>query len=88
MDHELESTTLSKSFERHTAAHDTEGQPTEELLPPVHLDVNLVKNLMESYEFQAGLPGPTSNLFSQLGINLGQPGSVELHENADMFALD
>ena len=37
---------------------------------PVDLDLNLVKNLLESYSSQAGFSGPVSNLLGGMGITL------------------
>lgn len=39
-------------------------------LLPVDVDANLVANLLASYQEQAGLPGPVSNLAGLLGISL------------------
>jgi len=39
-------------------------------LLPIDVDANLVANLLASYQEQAGLPGPASNLAGLLGINL------------------
>ena len=51
-----------------------QSQQQEEELPrelqPVSLDLNLVKNLLKSYDAQFGLSGPTSNLLSSMGIEL------------------
>jgi len=37
---------------------------------PVDADFNLVKNLLESYSSQQGLPGPASNLLGLMGLQL------------------
>lgn len=37
---------------------------------PVDVDVNLVKNLLDSFSSQQGLPGPTSNLLGVMGVQL------------------
>ena len=42
----------------------------EEVLRPVDVDFNLVKNMLASYSSQAGLPGPASNLFGLMGVQL------------------
>lgn len=36
----------------------------------VDLDLNLVKNIFESFNAQHGGPGPTSNLLGSMGIKL------------------
>lgn len=37
---------------------------------PVNIDVNVVKNLMESYGSQQGVPGPASNILGSMGLHL------------------
>lgn len=37
---------------------------------PVDLDMNLVQNLLSSYQAQEGMPGPSSNLAGLLGLQL------------------
>jgi hypothetical protein len=43
----------------------------------VDVDLNLAKNLLESFRSQAGLPGPGGNLLSRLGIVLPRDESLE-----------
>lgn len=38
-------------------------------LTPIDLDINLVKNLIESFSAQHGLPGPAGNLAGLLGVD-------------------
>ena len=38
--------------------------------PQVDLDLNLVKNLLDSYSAQNGLAGPVSNLLGSMGLAL------------------
>jgi len=40
---------------------------------PVDIDVNAVKNLLESYEAQQGRAGPTSNILAGMGLRLPPP---------------
>lgn len=40
----------------------------EEDMQPVDIDLNLVKNIMESLSTQEGGPGPASNLLGSMGI--------------------
>lgn len=47
---------------------------------PVDLDINLVQNLMASFEAQEGLPGPVGNLFAMMGLNLPHEGRDSLNE--------
>ena len=37
---------------------------------PVNVDLNMVKNLMESYNSQQGTAGPTSNILGSMGMRL------------------
>lgn len=76
LDRELQGTTLDASFERvptATAAAaaaaaevGTEGEGAE--LPPVDLDLNLVRHLLESVASQGGAPGPATNILGELGF--------------------
>lgn len=44
----------------------------EEDFTPVDVDVNLVKNFLDSFSSQQGLPGPASNLLGLMGLQLPQ----------------
>ena len=46
-------------------------------LLPVDVDANLVASLLASYQEQAGLPGPASNLAGLFGIQLPDPKMTE-----------
>ncbi len=51
--------------------NEEEGEEEDDIsLLPVDVDANLVASLLASYQEQAGLPGPASNLAGLLGINL------------------
>lgn len=39
---------------------------------PVDVDVNLIKNFLDSYSSQEGLPGPASNILGLMGLQLPQ----------------
>jgi len=71
MDRELANTTIGKSFDTKstdkpsTAAFD-DGFDDIENFQPVDVDMNAIKNLMESYQLQGASAGPTSNLLSSL----------------------
>lgn len=56
---------------------DTAFGCAEEELAPLDLDMNLVQNLLASYEAQEGLPGPVGNLFGMMGLNLPHEGRGE-----------
>ena len=55
---------------KHDGSSEAGANPDDDPARPVDLDLNLVKNLMESYSSQAGLSGPVSNLLGSLGITL------------------
>jgi hypothetical protein len=64
MDEELYSTShIGKEFERY------ESQGPEDT-GDVNVDANLMKNLLESFASQEGLPGPTGNILGTLGVRL------------------
>jgi len=46
---------------------------------PVAVDLNAVKNLMDSYGAQHGVSGPASNILGSMGINL-PPSSRRMEE--------
>lgn len=39
---------------------------------PVDVDFNLVKNFLDSFSSQQGLPGPASNLLGLMGVQFPQ----------------
>lgn len=43
---------------------------SDDELSPVDVDLNTVKNLLESYNQQMGLPGPASTLLEGMGVTL------------------
>ena len=55
--------TLDEDFEDIDALDDDDFQP-------VNVDLNMVKNLLESYNSQQGMPGPTSNILGSMGIRI------------------
>ena len=42
----------------------------DEGFTPVNVDMNLVKNIMESMDSQKGAPGPTSSIVTGMGVKL------------------
>ncbi|KAG0367397.1 hypothetical protein BGX24_003238, partial [Mortierella sp. AD032] len=61
---------------------DDEEEEEEEMdQEMVDLDLNLAKNLLESFKSQGGLPGPGGNLLSRLGIVL--PRDDDDDDNSD-----
>ncbi|XP_044470707.1 protein ecdysoneless homolog [Mangifera indica] len=79
MNNELKKTTLKKSFihaneesSKKIEGTSNEAEDMEEEFTPVDVDVNLVKNLLDSFSSQQGLPGPASNLLGLMGVKLPQ----------------
>ncbi|XP_044276478.1 protein ecdysoneless homolog isoform X1 [Varanus komodoensis] len=80
MDHELSSTNIGKSFTKVIgSAHESSSQDPktgiedgaeDADLTSVDIDLNLVTNLLESYNAQAGLAGPASNILQSMGVHL------------------
>lgn len=57
-----------KEKERAADSIDMENdEESDELYKPVDINLNLVKNLLESFKSQEGLPGPVSNIYNRLG---------------------
>ncbi|KAL6548087.1 hypothetical protein OROHE_009149 [Orobanche hederae] len=74
---ELKATTLDKTFvhaQEQSSRKNDEGTSTvnEEMdeFTPVDVDINLVKNFLDSYSSQEGLSGPASNLLGLMGLRL------------------
>ncbi|OMO56296.1 SGT1 protein [Corchorus capsularis] len=77
MNDELKDTTLKKSFIHANEPSGLKDEGTsnakeevDEDFSPVDVDVNLVKNLLDSYSSQQGLPGPASNMLGLMGLQL------------------
>ncbi|XVF15299.1 hypothetical protein REPUB_Repub09cG0139100 [Reevesia pubescens] len=73
---ELKNTTLKKSFihaNEQSIKNEGTSNATEDMdeeFSPVDVDINLVKNLLDSFSSQQGLPGPTSNMLGLMGLQL------------------
>lgn len=96
MDKELKATTVGKSFEEQKKSAVAEnggvGESSKkedsgefddiEEFKPVDIEMNTLKNMLESYQSQLGGPGPTSNLLNSMGYNIkrAQEAEVELKE--------
>ncbi|XP_070581124.1 protein ecdysoneless homolog [Ptychodera flava] len=83
MDRELAQTNIGKSFEKLPAQSDVDTKPgdgkseetasaaeDDEDTRPVDIDMNLLKNVLESYRSQEGLAGPASNILQSMGITI------------------
>ncbi|EEC14215.1 SGT1 protein, putative [Ixodes scapularis] len=83
MDRELAGTDVGLSFEREPPARPPRRRPAqasdrsaddeeanEDDYRPVDVDLTALKNILESYGGQEGLPGPAGNLLSAMGIRV------------------
>ncbi|XP_006837533.1 PREDICTED: protein SGT1 [Chrysochloris asiatica] len=74
MDQELAHTSIGKSFATQKQvgplSQATNHSSDEEDSGAVDVDLNLVSNILESYNSQAGLAGPASNLLQSMGVQL------------------
>ncbi|XP_034250445.1 protein ecdysoneless [Thrips palmi] len=82
MDRELANTTIAQSFEK----KEPKAKPEKKIKPgtsqdedlfedvedfqPVDIDLNALKNILESFQSQMGAAGPASNLLGPMGIHL------------------
>ncbi|CAH1367265.1 unnamed protein product [Tenebrio molitor] len=66
MDKELAATTIGESFEKKNG----DGFDDIESFQPVDIDVNALKNILESYRSQLGEAGPSSNMLGPMGVHL------------------
>ncbi|KAI4471110.1 sgt1 protein hsgt1 suppressor of gcr2 [Holotrichia oblita] len=69
MDKELAKTTIGESFLK---KEDAEGFEDIEAFKPVNIDMNALKNILESYKSQLGEAGPSSNMLGPMGIHLNE----------------
>ncbi|KAM4030244.1 protein ecdysoneless homolog isoform 2-T2 [Anomaloglossus baeobatrachus] len=91
MDKELAQTNIGKSFIKMkdmSAAHpktdkaEAEVDPDEADLAPVDVDLNLVKNILESCSSQSGLAGPVTNLLQSMGVHLPDNTDQEMADGS------
>lgn len=68
-----------------TAGMSPSGEDGTEL-KPVDVDLNLVTNMLASFESQHGLPGPVTNMAGMLGLKL--PPVPSLAETSPNAAVD
>ncbi|KAJ2502413.1 hypothetical protein GGH96_001076 [Coemansia sp. RSA 1972] len=80
MDYELSGTNVGKSFFRHDQTDDSESAQEHEdsdyELDDVNFDLNLVHNIIESFQAQEGLSGPAGTMLGQAGIHLPRSGNA------------
>lgn len=75
MDRELAQTTVGKSFhgksENPPQRNATEDDFDDiEDFEPININVNTLRNMMDSYKSQMGGAGPVSNLFNAMGVGM------------------
>lgn len=73
MEDELRGSAMSASFER-VMSSNTEGNMTD---GEVDMDLNLLRNLLESDAHNFGPAGPVNNLLRQLGLGLPRPPHID-----------
>lgn len=81
MDRQLAQTDVGQSFAEASATGQKSSSSND--LPPVDIDMNLVKNLLASYGAQEGLAGPAANILQGMGVNM-----QSLDQSAANFAQD
>ncbi|KAE8715776.1 Protein SGT1-like protein [Hibiscus syriacus] len=84
MNDELRNTTLKRSFVHANEQSSNKNEGTsnvtehmDEEFSPVDVDVNLIKNLVDSFSCQQGVPGPTSNMLGLMGVKLPKDDSKD-----------
>ncbi|XP_053685128.1 protein ecdysoneless [Sabethes cyaneus] len=83
MDRELAQTTIGKSFETELGGAGPETRTDSddfddiESFKPVNIDVNTLRNMMESYQAQIGGPGPAANLLGSMGVQISRASNGE-----------
>lgn len=85
MDRELAQTTVGKSFHgksstststsQHNAAEDDFDDIED--FEPININVNTLRNMMDSYKSQMGGAGPVSNLFTAMGVGMSAAATDE-----------
>ncbi|XP_046659614.1 protein ecdysoneless [Homalodisca vitripennis] len=76
MDRELSSTAVGKSFQKIQTSNKKEMEDSfseVENFEPVDIDLNALKNILESYQSQMGGAGPASNMLGPMGVRLDKP---------------
>lgn len=83
MDRELHGTKVAEGFvtaqEGRAMAGDENGDATEDG-DAIHVELNLLKNMFESYSAQQGLAGPVGNIMRSLGHALPDDDPDELED--------
>ncbi|XP_023015143.2 ecdysoneless cell cycle regulator [Leptinotarsa decemlineata] len=75
MDKELAQTTIGDSFVK---KKNGDSFDDIESFKPVDIDVNALKNILESYRAQLGEAGPSSNLLGPMGVSLDAKEDMDM----------
>lgn len=74
MDKELANTTIGESFYKVNKSETSFDDI--ETFKPVDIDMNALKNILESYQAEMGESGPASNMLGPMGVHL-EPGTSQ-----------
>lgn len=83
MDKELAKTTIGQSFQK-TEKRKSDAFDDVESFQPVDIDMNALKNVLESYQAQMGEAGPASTMLGPMGIHLEPGTSQEKVKNGEI----
>ncbi|EDV50286.1 protein ecdysoneless [Drosophila erecta] len=89
MDRELAQTSVGKSFHGKKKAPpqaDEDDFDDIEDFEPININVNTLRNMMDSYQSQVGGAGPVSNLFSAMGVGMSA-GEDKEHKDISESAV-
>ncbi|XP_039489224.1 protein ecdysoneless [Drosophila santomea] len=79
MDRELAQTSVGKSFHGKKAPPKADEDDFDDIedFEPININVNTLRNMMDSYQSQVGGAGPVSNLFSAMGVGMSSGEDME-----------
>uniref|UniRef100_W8BJ81 Protein SGT1 ecdysoneless n=1 Tax=Ceratitis capitata TaxID=7213 RepID=W8BJ81_CERCA len=81
MDRELAKTTIGQTFENKKAGNTSKGADDDfddiESFKPININVNTLKNIVDSYKSQLGGPGPVSNLLNAMGAGMSTTTALD-----------
>ncbi|XP_017064631.1 protein ecdysoneless [Drosophila eugracilis] len=79
MDRELAQTSVGKTFHGKKAAPQADEDDFDDIedFEPININVNTLRNMMDSYQSQVGGAGPVSNLFSAMGVGMSAGEDLE-----------
>jgi hypothetical protein len=66
--HEKINASFHKSVRIQTPQEEAENEFEEDEDAPVDIELNLVKNMLESFKSQEGLPGPIGTIMNRMGV--------------------